>query len=126
MRPWGLALALVLVGGQPAWAEVAMLARPDAPLTLKVDEVSLPALLVFVAQVGGSDLVVDPAVTGTVKNVSFSQRRVEDVFHELVTVGQLAVKQVGGKLMVTRGEPVRAPVPPIAPAPARPELIVPQ
>lgn len=125
MRRWGLVLAVLLGCIQPAWAEAAVLARPDVPITLKVDEVSLPALLVFLARVGGSDLVVEPAVTGTVKHVSFSEMRVEDAFRGLLLSEHLAVKQVGGKLTVTHGEPMKAPLPPINPAPARPELIVP-
>jgi hypothetical protein len=134
MRARWLAVALVLaiappipLGEPQALAEGSqpLLARPDALVTLRVAEVDLPALLVFLARVGGSDLAVEAGITGSVRDVRFEQARAEDAFEQLLRDRQLVVKQVGGKLLVTHGEAIKPPVPPIAPAPARPELIVP-
>ena len=51
--------------------------------------------------------------------------RVEDAFAQVLRQNRLTLARVSGVLVVTRGEEIKVPEPPINPAPVRPELVLP-
>lgn len=122
-----LAGVLLLAPAVPAWAQgvPVLLAKPDAAITLKVDEVPLGELLAFLAAVGQSTVTLEREVQGTVRGVSFEGLSVEAAFQQLLVTHGLAVRRVGSQLIISRGARAATPPPPFTPDRLRPELLRP-